>query len=119
MGFSVLQDEKRRHGSESREQRDWRGSGGDQRDDRERAERDKHRERRHREQEDPERSHRDRTGTNKSASDQSHSHEAKTAETKVNAVIFTRAFIDFMDFSNCVCPFCECREYYLSLGQVV
>ncbi|XP_071382120.1 cytoplasmic dynein 2 intermediate chain 1 [Centroberyx affinis] len=74
-------DEKRRHDSDSREQRDWKGSDGHQRGDRERAE-DKHRERRQREEEDPERNHRDRTSTKKPASDRSHSHKTKTAETK-------------------------------------
>lgn len=80
--FSVLQDEKRKHDSESREHRDLKGSGEEvrhHRGDRERVDRDNHKERRHRDEEEPERSHhRDRTSSKKSASDKSHGPETKT-----------------------------------------
>ncbi|XP_031148775.1 WD repeat-containing protein 60 isoform X4 [Sander lucioperca] len=75
-------DEKRKHDSESRENRDLKGSGKEVRHhggDRDRAERDKHKERRHREEEKPERNHhRDGTISKKAASDKSHKHETKT-----------------------------------------
>lgn len=83
--FAVLQDEKRKHDSESRERRDLKGPGEEVRHHRggaEQAERDKHKERRQREEEEeeePDRDpHRDGTSSKKSASDKSHKQETKT-----------------------------------------
>ncbi|AWP20535.1 putative WD repeat-containing protein 60-like [Scophthalmus maximus] len=94
-------DHKPKHDSESREHRDLKRSGEEERHhrgDRERAEWDKHKERkhreeghqerkhrdrRHREEEDLERIHRDKGTSKKSASDKSHGHEINTVKTEV------------------------------------
>ncbi|KAL6097721.1 dync2i1 [Pungitius sinensis] len=80
-------DEKRKHDSESRENRDLKGTGEEarpHRGDRERAERDKHKERRKREEdkeeeEEPRRNlHTDGASSKKPASDKSHKQDTKT-----------------------------------------
>uniref|UniRef100_A0A8D0D0N3 Dynein 2 intermediate chain 1 n=1 Tax=Sander lucioperca TaxID=283035 RepID=A0A8D0D0N3_SANLU len=96
-------DEKRKHDSESRENRDLKGSGKEVRHhggDRDRAERDKHKERRHREEEKPERNHhRDGTISKKAASDKSHKHETKTEVCMAINCLYCNHFL-FMDYEE-------------------